>query len=214
MLIVLRGPRERRATIASLPVRGYILVGGKSSRFGSDKALLDVDGEPLALRIAARMRPAVVSVTLVGSPSTYGHLGLRVIPDAVADFGPLGGLLAALEDSGEEWNLIAACDMPLVTADLFRFIAETTVDCPEDVILPYDCEGRPEPLCAAYRSSAAATVRRAVEDDVHKVMTALESLKIAALTPEDYAAVDPEGTVFTNLNRVRDLERAGLGGAG
>jgi molybdopterin-guanine dinucleotide biosynthesis protein A len=197
-----------------LSVRGYILVGGKSSRFGRDKALLDVDGEPLALRIAAQMSPAVESMTLVGDPAKYTPLGLPVIPDAVADFGPLGGLLAALEDSGEEWNLIVACDMPLVTTDLFRFLVERTAGCSEDIVLPYDRKGRPEPLCAAYRSTARATVRRAVEGGVHKVMRALDGLKIAALTPADYAVVDPEGVVFTNLNRVQDLERAGIGGAG
>ena len=45
-------------------------------------------------------------------------------------------------------------------------------------------------------------------------MRAFDGLKIAALTPADYAGVDPKGVVFTNLNRVQDLERAGLGGAG
>jgi molybdopterin-guanine dinucleotide biosynthesis protein A len=213
-LLALGSHRQRRVTIATLPVRGYILVGGKSSRFGSDKALLDVDGEPLALRIAAQMRPAVESVTLVGNPVKYGKLGLPVISDAVADFGPLGGLLAALEDSADEWNLVTACDMPLVTTDLFRFLVEQTATCSDDGVLPYDREGQPEPLCAAYRSSAAAKVRRAVENGVHKVMRALDGLNISALAPADYAAVDPEGTVFTNLNRVQDLERAGIGGAG
>lgn len=194
-------------------VRGYILVGGKSSRFGRDKALLDVEGEPLALRIATQMRPAVESVTLVGDPVKYLSLGLPVIPDAVADFGPLGGLLAALEDSEDEWSLVTACDMPLVTIDLFRLIIKKAADSSEDVVLPYDREGRAEPLCAVYRSTAAETIRRAVEDNIHKVMRALDGLKIAVLSPADYAAVDPEGTVFTNLNHVQDLERAGIGGA-
>lgn len=168
----------------------------------------------MALRIAERMRPVVESVTLVGAPEKYLSLGLTVIPDAVADFGPLGGLLAALEDSADEWNLIAACDMPLVTTDLFRFLVERAAASSEDVVLPYDREGRAEPLCAAYRSSTAPTIRRAVEDNIHKVMRALDGLKIAVLNPADYAVVDPEGTVFTNLNHVQDLERAGLGGAG
>ena len=157
------------------------------------------------------MRPAVKSVTLVGSPEKYGPLGLPVIPDAVADFGPLAGLLAALEDSDEEWNLIAACDMPFVTTELFRFLAERAVDCTGDVLLPYDHEDRPEPLCAAYRSSAAPTVRRAMKSGIHKVMRGLEGLKIIALTPSDFALVDPEGVVFTNMNRPGDFEQLALG---
>ena len=192
-------------------MNGYILVGGKSSRFGRDKALLEIDGQPLALRTADRMRPAVESVTLVGSPEKYGPLGLPIIPDAVTDFGPLGGLLAALEDSDEDWNLIAACDMPFVTTDLLRFLVERAGDCDGDVLLPYDNEGRPEPLCAAYRSSAASTIRRAVKSGIHKVMRGLEGLNLAALTPADYARVDPEGVVFTNMNRPGDFEQLSLG---
>jgi len=160
------------------------------------------------------MRPAVESVTLVGAPEKYGVLGLPVIPDAVADFGPLGGLLAALEDSPSEWNVIVACDMPLVTTDLFRFLVAQTSDCSDDLVLPYDREGRPEPLCAAYRSTAREAVRRAVDGGVHKVMRALDGLKISRLTPADYASVDPHGLVFTNLNHPRDLDEAALSGIG
>ena len=189
---------------------GYILVGGKSSRLGQDKALLEIEGQPLAVRIAACMRPAVDSVTLVGPTAKYGRLGPRVIPDAVADFGPLGGLLAALEDSTYEWNLIAACDMPCVTTELFRSLVGRTADCSGDLVLPYDGEGRPEPLCAVYRSTARTAVRRAVESGVHKVMRALDGLKVLRLMPADYAAVDPDGRAFTNLNHPGDLEQAGL----
>jgi molybdopterin-guanine dinucleotide biosynthesis protein A len=187
-----------------LPVAGYVLVGGKSSRFGRDKALLEFNGVPLAVRIAERMRPAVEGVTLVGSPEKYRELGLRVIPDAVTDFGPLGGVLAALEDSTSEWNLLTACDMPELTAEFFSFLAARTAGCGDDVILPYDGVGRAEPLCGVYRSTARAVVRRQVEAGVHKVMHALDGLRIARLDPEEWAALDPAGRLFTNLNWPED----------
>ena len=136
------------------------MVGGKSSRFGRDKALIEIDGQPLALRIAERIGPAVDQVTFVGSPEKYQHLGPHVIPDAVADFGPLGGILAALEDSESEWNLLTGCDMPELTTEFLSFLVERTVGCEDDVILPCDKEGRPEPLCAMYRSTAREVVRR------------------------------------------------------
>ncbi|HUG82017.1 MAG TPA: molybdenum cofactor guanylyltransferase [Bryobacterales bacterium] len=189
-----------------MPVAGYVLVGGKSSRFGRDKALLEFDGVPLAVRIAGRMRPVVEGVTLVGSPEKYRALGLRVIPDAVTDFGPLGGMLAALEDSASEWNLLAACDMPELTTQFFSFLAARTAGCEDDVILPYDADGRPEPLCGVYRSTARVVVRRQVEAGVHKVMHALDGLRIARLDPKDWAALDPAGRLFTNLNRPQDWE--------
>lgn len=184
------------------------MVGGKSSRFGRDKALLELDGVPLAVRIAERMRPVVESVTLVGSPEKYQDLGLRVIPDAVADFGPLGGMLAALEDSTSEWNLLTACDMPELTTEFFSFLVERTAGCPDDVILPYDSDGRPNPLCAAYGSALREVLRRQVEADVHKVMHALDGLRIARLDPGELGLLDQQGRLFTNLNRPEDWEGA------
>ena len=166
--------------------------------------MLEFNGVPLAVRIAERMRPAVEGVTLVGSPEKYRELGLRVIPDAVTDFGPLGGVLAALEDSTSEWNLLTACDMPELTAEFFSFLAARTAGCNDDVILPYDGVGRAEPLCGVYRSTARAVVRRQVEAGVHKVMHALDGLRIARLDPEEWAALDPAGRLFTNLNRPED----------
>ena len=101
---------------------GYILVGGKSSRLGRDKALVEVGGTPLALRVTNALRSVVDDVTLVGSPEKYSHLGLRVIPDHVTGFGPLAGILAALEDTSRPWNLVAACDMPNLTPDFLEFL--------------------------------------------------------------------------------------------
>lgn len=152
------------------------------------------------------MGPAVDGVTLVGSPEKYGHLGPRVIPDAVADFGPLGGMLAALEDSTSEWNLLAACDMPALTTEFLSFLVARTAGCEGDVILPYDAEGRPEPLCAVYRSSLREVVRRNVEAGIHKVMHALDGVRIARLDPEEWATLDTEGHLFANLNRPEDWE--------
>lgn len=180
------------------------MVGGKSSRFGRDKALLKIDGQALAVRIAERMRAVVDEVTFVGSPEKYRHLGRRVIPDAVADFGPLGGILAAIEDSESEWNLLTGCDMPELTTEFFSFLIERTAGCGDDVILPCDEKGRPEPLCAMYRSTASGVVRREVEAGVHKVMRALDGLRIKRLAPPDWATFDPLGTLFTNLNRPED----------
>jgi len=187
-----------------LSVAGYVLVGGKSSRFGRDKALIEIDGQPLALRIAERIGPAVDQVTFVGSPEKYRHLGPRVIPDAVADFGPLGGILAVLEDAPSEWSLITACDMPELTREFFAFLAGQTADCAADVILPCDAAGRPEPLCAVYRSTALEPLRSKVEAGIHKVMHALDGLRIKRLAPSDWAVFDPLGTLFTNLNRPED----------
>src|SRR5436305_14932538 len=109
---------------------GWVLVGGKSSRMGRDKALLeDASGEPLALRLAALRRGVCGEVALIGDPSKYADLGLRVFPDNFADAGPLAGIEAALRVTSAEWNLIVACDMPALDPAIFEQLFAAGGDC-------------------------------------------------------------------------------------
>ena len=188
-------------------VAGYILVGGKSSRFGRDKALVDIGRRPLVLRVADALAHLTGTVTLVGSPEKYRHLGLRVIPDALADFGPLAGILAALEDSNSAWNLLVACDMPGISSEFLSFLLATARESQADVILPLDTEGRAEPLCAAYSLGSQEAIRQAVERGTHKVTAAFDGLRVRRLMPAEYAGFDPEGRLFANLNSPGDWEK-------
>lgn len=99
--------------------RGWILAGGRSSRYGSDKALATLDGGAFAARVAASMRDAgAADVTLVGAtPMVASALGLPAIGDEEAGQGPLGGIRTALRATGAARAWIAACDLPLLTRD-------------------------------------------------------------------------------------------------
>ena len=188
------------------------LVGGKSSRLGTDKALLDFEGKPLAARVAEVVQAAAGRVTIVGPLEKIRDTsGLPVIPDPVENFGPLAGLLAALEDSESAWNLVTACDMPYLDAAFLNFLFEEAQAAGADVLLPFDAEGNPEPLCAVYSLEARVTIRRRVEQGVHKITRAFEGLRVDELAPDRYARFDPEGRIFTNLNTLEDVRGAGLG---
>ncbi len=190
---------------------GYVLVGGKSSRLGIDKALLEFKGKLLAARVAEVVQAAAGRVTVVGPVEKYRHLGLRVIPDPVENFGPLAGVLAALEDSESPWNLVTACDMPYLDAAFLNFLFEEARAAGADVLLPVDAEGNPQPLCAVYSLEARSTIRRRLEQGVHKITRAFEGLGVGELAPDRYAHFDPEGRIFTNLNTMEDVRGAGLG---
>lgn len=139
---------------------GFVLVGGRSSRMGRDKALLSYRGATLVESIARKVQHASGDVTLIGPPERYGALGHRVIPDRIPGSGPLGGVFTALDQSGPEWNLIVACDMPDVTIDLFEDLFRAAAD-------PLDCVvagfgSQIHPLCAVYHRRAAASALRAI----------------------------------------------------
>jgi len=186
---------------------GYVLVGGRSSRFGADKALALWQGRPLALRVAEEVRAAAGSATLVGSPEKYGSLGLAVIPDPVAETGPLAGLWAALEHTSAEWNLVVACDMPQLRRDFLAYVLKTAEDS-VDLILPLDRQGRPEPLCAVYSRRCRPAIAEAVRGGVRKMTDAFAALRVRQLPFADYARFDPQGTLFTNWNTQAEMASA------
>lgn len=95
----------------SLPA--YILAGGRSSRFGSDKAVFEDDGIPLWQRVAVRLQAAGCTVHLVGR-SPRGLPIPEIIEEEHADHHPLWGVACALRDArirGHEWAVTAPCDL-------------------------------------------------------------------------------------------------------
>ncbi|RMF73958.1 MAG: molybdenum cofactor guanylyltransferase [Acidobacteria bacterium] len=94
----------------SRPV-GYVLAGGRSSRFGTDKARAVVGGLPLVARVALRIAPRVDGVTVVADRADkFADLGLRTIADPIPGLGPIGGLLGALEDAPRGPVFVVSCD--------------------------------------------------------------------------------------------------------
>ena len=90
---------------------GAVLVGGRSSRMGTDKALMEVEGVPMAARVATALADGGCEpVVLVGGEAaTYGRLGLPVVPDLFgAHRGPAAGVHAALADAGPHVDGVVA----------------------------------------------------------------------------------------------------------
>jgi len=101
---------------------GWILAGGRSSRYGSPKAVATLEGEYLARRVADAMRVAGArEVRLVGAEDAVARrLGLPTTDDDDPGAGPLGGVRTALRCSDEDRAWIAPCDVPAVTAATWR----------------------------------------------------------------------------------------------
>jgi molybdopterin-guanine dinucleotide biosynthesis protein A len=196
------------AVLSKLSRAGWVLTGGRSSRMGTDKALLEVDGRPLALRVADEITKVCGSVTLVGDPARYASLGLPVVPDRFADQGPLAGIEAALSASEADWNLVVACDMPSLNAASIEALFAEAEASPAidaiDVVVPEHSDGKREPLCAVYHRRCAPAVREALDAGTRAV-TAMQA-SLAAQSRLRYVRVDwPEE--FANLNTPEDVTR-------
>ena len=99
---------------------GFVLAGGASKRMGQDKALLPYHGTTLVEHVAKTVSEAAGTVALIGDPARLGHLGLAVFPDELPGCGPASGIYTALRVTETDWNLVLACDMPAVSADILR----------------------------------------------------------------------------------------------
>ncbi len=181
---------------------GYVLVGGRSSRMGCDKALLPWRGATLAQWAAESVAEAAQTATLVGPPERYSGLGFPVIADLFPGEGPLGGILTALGHSRAEWNLIVACDMPGMNAVMLGRLLRTARELDAGVLLPVASDGRPQPLCAVYRRTCLASLNAIFGEGTRGVMAALLRLRASGIRVEEMRL--EEGLEFQNVNTPED----------
>lgn len=175
---------------------------------GSDKALLELGGQALALRMAGKMGELVEEVYLVGSPERHGHLGLPVLADAVAGRGPVGGIAAALRASERDWNLVVACDLPYLETRFLEFLLELgAADAEADAVVPR-LGGRWEPLCAAYHQRAWPAFERVLAGEDYRIARAFEWLRVRAVEEEELKRFAFSERMFKNVNSADDYEEA------
>ena len=158
--------RKRRKKAAN--VTGAILAGGNSSRMGRDKALLPWHGKPLISHAADTLRALFDDVYICGgTPDRYGFLGLPFLPDLVPESGPLGGIHAALSHCAPAPVFILSCDMPLVSRSLIEYILQFPSSAPITVAA---VDGRLQPLCGVYHTSALPVITQELEHRRLKLM--------------------------------------------
>jgi len=197
---------------SAVGVVGYIMAGGASSRFGRDKALVEVGGTPMLSRMIELLLGVTKQLKLVAVPGKYAAFGAEIVEDRWPGEGPLGGIITALEDAARspadgEWNLIVSCDMPFLTREWLAFLSERAAKSKAQVVLPCSAHG-PEPLCASYRTDAAGPLRAVFDSGVRKVTMGLQHVATEVLDEADWKRFDSAGRLFWNMNTAADYEEA------
>jgi molybdopterin-guanine dinucleotide biosynthesis protein A len=151
---------------------------------GRDKALLEVDGRPLAVIAADALRGGGAGdvVAVGGDLAALEAWGLSTVADRWPGEGPLGGLLTAFGAVDEDVVVVLSCDLPFVTAEAVEAVAGALEDGGDDVAMPV-VEGRRQPLVAAWRRSASHPVLRAAFDGGERGLSrAAAGLRVAEVT--------------------------------
>ncbi|MFS8084435.1 MAG: molybdenum cofactor guanylyltransferase [Acidobacteriota bacterium] len=191
-----------------LDVEGFILVGGASSRMGSDKARLIFGGQTGVQRIAAQLKPLADKVRVVGSRTEPGDSDFENVPDLLDRWGALGGIHSALSACRASWAVVVACDLPLVTSDLFVRLWELKAE-KFDAIVPIQPDGRPQPLCAIYRRETnSAEAARLIAANEHTPRALLAQVRTRWVEFRELADLPGAEHFFLNVNTPADYEHA------
>lgn len=190
---------------------GILLVGGRSSRMGSPKALLDWDGRPLVAYLAELLQGTlagpVVVVRAPGQALPRLPEGVEAVEDARPGRGPLEGLAAGLRATAgqAEAAYVSATDVPLLRPALVRLVAASLRG--HDAAVPR-AGGRVYPLSAAYRTAVLATVERHLAAERPRALDLLSALDVRWLDEPELRSADPGLESLVNVNTRADYEAA------
>jgi molybdenum cofactor guanylyltransferase len=185
-------------------VEGFVLAGGRSSRMGRDKALLQFGGRSM-LEIALdklRALPLPAPPRIAGARSDLG-----AVADLHPGCGPLSGIEAALAVSIRPLNVFLPLDMPLLPAKFLVWMLHRAQITGAMVTLPR-INGRPQPLCAVYHRELLRPITRSLLAGDYKVMRVIGSAVprtefIDIFDVELVAAADPDMFAFSPLPAYR-----------
>ena len=190
-------------------VAAFVLVGGKSTRMGRDKAFLRLDGETLLVR-ALRLAGAVAGeVRIVGEAKKFGAYG-RVVEDVYRDRGPLGGIHAALLSTTTELNLMLGVDLPFVQPRFLQYLVRQAQESGA-VVTVARAGGGWQPLCAVYRREFADVAEQSLRQGRNKIDALFAQVKTRVIEEEELSREGFSAEMFRNLNTPEDWESAQRG---
>jgi molybdopterin-guanine dinucleotide biosynthesis protein A len=191
---------------ASPDVSAFILAGGKSTRMGTDKAFVTLNGRTLLARLLEVVRSVTTDVRIVGDAAKFAAFA-PVVEDVFPACGPLGGIHAALRASTSELNLILAVDVPFVSFALLQFLMAQARNSGASVTVPRINQGW-QPLCAVYRREFADAAERALRAGRYRIDALFDQVQVQVVAEEALEAAGFSSNIFRNLNTKEDLEAA------
>ncbi len=180
-----------------------ILAGGKSKRFGSDKALSLFQGKPLiqaVFQVAENISDNIIIVT--NSPEKMEFLNYPKYEDLIPGTGSLGGIYTGLHYSDQDLNIVLPCDMPFISTECIQFLLDKANG--NDITVPFH-RHKLEPLCAIYSKRCLPFIKDQIETGDYQIFQFYNKVKTRQLVFSSELPFYHEN-LFTNINTKSDLE--------
>jgi molybdopterin-guanine dinucleotide biosynthesis protein A len=182
-----------------------ILAGGKSRRFGSNKALAPwFTGYVIDAVVQAAMGACQEVIIIANEPEPYSYSGLPVFPDILPGLGPLAGLQSALCHAKAEKIFLLGCDMPLLNPELLNLMWEIPTWAP--VVIPGTPRGL-EPLHAIYHKSLLPIVDHQINSGNLSLQSLVRDIPCHIVSPADILKVCPSFECLSSVNTPGDLAK-------
>lgn len=188
---------------------GVVLAGGRSSRFGSNKALADWRGTSLVESATASLLRDMSEVMVITKrPAELTFLRssrVRVVADLHPEGHPLGGVHTALLSLKTSHAFVRACDMPFLHNSLVETLWNARAHF--DAVIPVWRDAR-QPLCGIYATACAGPISAAIDSGALSIAALFDSIPTRFVLEGELAAVDPEGLSFMDIDTREDYTRA------
>lgn len=175
---------------------GIVLAGGKSTRMGTNKALLKIDQELMIVKVLRQMLTVCSTcIVVTNTPDEFPVLqNVSYLKDNYLDCGPLGGLEAGFSAAGSELAAVAACDMPAISSPFLKRCLDRMDSKTDAVMVPG------QPLQALYRTNVCLErARYCLNHGEHSLKQFLRGLRVQEITWNSQ-------TIFANLNTRNDVQ--------
>ena len=180
-------------------ITGIILAGGRSSRMGTDKGLLDLNGKTFIQYSMEALNPLVSKIMIISDNPAYDIFNVERVEDIIKDSGPLAGIYAGLKKSNTEYNLVLSCDIPLVQSNVLKMLIEAENGHYD--IVQIESNGRDMPLIALYRKRCESVFLELLQNDERRLHVAVNQCRVKKVKLRE------ESEIFTkNINTPEELK--------
>lgn len=181
-------------------ITGIVLAGGKSSRMGKDKGILELDGKRIVKHVLDALDTVVDEIIIIANNDHYNNLGYPVYEDIIKDCGPMGGIHTGLSFSNTMKNIVLSCDIPFITSKMISYIISESGD--YEITVPKH-ENKLEPLCAVYSKKCADKLKELLEKKEWKMQEALQYFNTQQLRLSGAKEIEKN---FININTPQDFK--------
>ncbi|WP_069650921.1 molybdenum cofactor guanylyltransferase [Caloranaerobacter ferrireducens] len=184
-----------------------ILAGGKSTRMGFDKQLLNINGRRLILWIIEKLKDEFDDIIIVSNkPEYYSEVDCRIVSDIIKDMGPLSGIHAGLMNAKSQYVYFIACDMPVINIDYIKHMKKCLNSrnyhgCVTQV------GGWIEPFNAFYSKSITVAIEGQLNRGKRSVFSLVKSLDFYIVNEMIACKFSPNWDMFINLNTIQELTK-------